>query len=110
MAKMTTEMKQCVDTCLECHRVCLEMLSRHCLEEGGDHVSPEHVRLMLDCVQICQTSADFMTRGSQLQQSVCRACSEVCRACAESCEKVGGMDECVSICRKCSESCGQMAA
>ena len=43
MAMMTTEMKQCVDTCRECHGVCLEMLSRHCLEQGGEHVAAEVV-------------------------------------------------------------------
>ena len=103
------KMKQCVDTCAECHRTCLEHFTHMCLEKGGEHVEKEHARLMLDCIQICATSADFMTRGGALHGPVCRACSEVCRACAESCEKIG-MTECAAACRKCADSCGSMAA
>ena len=80
-----------------------------CLEKGGEHVEQVHAKLMLDCIQICATSADFMARGSELHGLVCRACSEVCRRCAESCEKIG-MTDCAAQCRKCADSCGSMAA
>lgn len=86
------------------------MLSRHCLEVGGRHVEPAHFRLMLDCAQICQVSADFMLRASVHHADVCRACAAVCAACADSCEAVGDMDECVQACRTCAESCGEMGA
>ena len=102
-------LKSCIDACAECHRVCLEHFTHMCLEKGGAHVEQAHARLMLDCIQICATSADFMTRGSALHEYVCKACSEVCRACAESCEKLG-MTECAAQCRECADSCGSMAA
>ncbi len=110
MPQISSDMQQCIDNCRNCHETCLAMLSRHCLEQGGAHVEAEHVRLMLDCIQICQTSADFMTRGSAMHSHICKVCSAICKACAESCEKVGGMDDCVAACQKCSESCGSMAA
>ena len=103
------KLKDCIDTCTECHRTCLEHFSHMCLEQGGEHVEQAHAKLMLDCIQICATSADFMTRGSELHGLVCRACSEVCRRCAESCEQIG-MTDCAAQCRKCADSCGSMAA
>ncbi|MFH5803087.1 four-helix bundle copper-binding protein [Alienimonas sp. DA493] len=102
-------MQQCIDTCQECHRTCLDHFSNVCLEKGGEHVEQTHARLMLDCIQICATCADFMIRGSELHGYVCRACSEVCKKCADSCEKVG-MTECADQCRKCAETCAAMAA
>ena len=84
-------------------------LANVCLEKGGEHVERAHVKLMLDCIQICATCTDFMIRGSELHGLVCRACSEVCRRSAESCETVG-MADCAAACRKCADSCGAMAA
>jgi hypothetical protein len=101
--------QECIDLCERCHRVCLETFTRHCLEAGGEHTEPDHARLMLDCIQICHTSADFMIRGSHLHHLTCAACAEVCRRCANSCEEIGEMDECVQICRQCAESCAAMS-
>ena len=104
------EMKECIENCQTCHRVCLEMLATHCLEVGGKHVESKHFKLMLDCAQICQTSADFMLRDSELHAHICAVCAKICEACAASCEAVGDMDDCVRACRACVESCGKMGA
>ncbi len=101
-------MQQCIENCQTCHATCLQMLSQHCLEVGGKHVEPTHFRLMLDCAQICATSADFMLRGSAHHTHICRECAEICAKCADSCEQVGGMEECVRACRACAESCSEM--
>lgn len=70
----------------------------------------EHVKLMADCIQACQTAADFMVRNSQLHAATCAACADVCEACARSCEKIGGeeMKRCAELCRKCAKSCREM--
>ena len=99
----------CIQTCLDCRRHCLEEFTQMCLEHGGEHVEKEHAVLMLDCIDICATCADFMTRRSSFHHLTCKACSEVCSACADSCDKIG-MSECAAMCRKCAESCGSMAA
>lgn len=109
---LTDEMRRCAEQCRECHEVCVETI-HHCLEQGGRHVEAGHVRLLLDCAQICDTSGDFLLRGSDLHTETCRACAEVCTRCAESCERVGGddvMKRCAEICRRCAESCRQMAS
>lgn len=106
------EMKRCIENCDECHRVCVETV-QHCLQKGGHHAEASHIRLLLDCAQICQTSEDFMLRGSDLHPLTCGACAEVCARCAEDCERMADdemMRRCAEVCRRCAESCRQMAA
>ena len=110
MPQMTAELQHCIDECTNCHRVCLQMAMNHCLELGGKHTEPAHFRLMLNCAEICQTSANFMLSGSDLHKLTCGVCAQVCERCAENCERVGDMDECVRACRSCAESCRKMAA
>jgi hypothetical protein len=108
-----SEMQQCIDECTACHAICLQTTS-HCLELGGKHADPAHIRLLLDCAEICQTSSNFMLRGSDLHQRTCAVCAQVCRACAEDCERMAAGDEmmldCAEQCRRCAEFCDRMAA
>ena len=99
----------CIAACSHCHQVCLQTAMNYCLEAGGKHVEAEHFRLMMNCAEICQTSANFQLSSSPFHPRVCEVCAEVCEACAVNCEKIGGMDECVKACRTCAESCKQMA-
>lgn len=105
-------MQDCIDACTTCAQVCLETVD-YCLGKGGDHAAQAHIRDLLDCVDICQTSAGFLTRQSEHHASTCRVCAEVCRACAESCSQFTNdaqMKKCADACRRCAESCEQMAA
>ena len=108
----TGQMQECIDNCTSCHATCMETLS-HCLEKGGKHAEPSHIRLLADCAQICATSADFMLRGSDLHRLTCGVCAEVCRRCAEACDRLADdeiMRRCAEECRRCAESCRKMAA
>lgn len=106
------KMQECLDNCTECHAICTET-AQHCLEMGGKHAEAAHIRSLLDCADICQTSADFMLRGSPQHALTCGACAEVCLACAEACERMGQQDsmmkKCAEVCRRCADSCRQMA-
>ena len=109
---MDARMEECINQCLACQRICLETV-QHCLTRGGKHADAEHIRLLLDCADICRTSADFMLRGSPLHVRTCAVCAEVCESCAESCESIGDDDtmrRCAEACRACAESCRTMAA
>lgn len=107
------EMQSCIDNCQNCHTVCLETIS-HCLEMGGEHASAKHIGLLQDCVQICQTSADFMIRMSNFHPQICGVCADICDACATECESMADgadfMQRCADACRKCAESCRQMSS
>ena len=104
-------MDACIAACSECHQVCLATIA-HCLKMGGKHALPAHIRLLLDCAQICQTSADFMVRTSPHHGLTCGACAEICRACARSCRELDGpeMQRCAEVCARCADSCEEMAS
>ena len=109
--KRSSHMQRCIDDCLDCHSVCLETVN-HCLQMGGKHADPRHIGLLLDCAEICQTSANFMLRDSALHGRTCGVCAEVCMRCAESCEQFRDdqqMMACAEVCRRCAESCREMA-
>lgn len=108
----SSQMEQCAQVCLECYQVCSQTLP-HCLEKGGEHASPTHIRLLTDCAAICVTSADFLIRNSTYHAQTCEACVVICEACADDCQKMGtdrDMQKCAEVCTRCAESCSQMSA
>jgi hypothetical protein len=104
-------MQDCITDCLDCHSVCLSTIA-HCLTKGGEHASPEHIRLLQDCAQICMTSADFMLRKSPAHQMVCRLCAGICELCAAECARMADDEQmvlCAETCQRCAQSCSEMA-
>ena len=102
-------MQDAIKACLDCHSMCLDTAMNDCLQRGGRHVEQKHLRLMLNCAELCQTSANFMLSDSPLHGRVCGVCAEACEACAKSCDQVGEMSECAEECRKFAESCRRMS-
>lgn len=114
MTKMNDDMQIGVENCQACHAACLKTISL-CLEMGDDHAEVNHIKLLQDCVQICQTSADFMLRMSNFHPQVCAVCADICNACAKSCESLSEQDsdfmhQCAQACLQCSQSCRNMVA
>lgn len=106
----TADLRACIEACTSCAEECTSMIE-HCLTRGGPHAESSHIATMLDCVDICRTSANFMLRNSSLHTEICGACAVVCRACEESCRALEGemMKECADECARCAESCEKMA-
>jgi hypothetical protein len=106
-------MRECINNCTNCHNICTETVM-HCLRMGGKHAEAGHIRLLLDCAEICATSASFMLRESDLHARTCALCAEACERCADDCERIGPDDEmmsrCAEMCRRCADSCHRMAA
>jgi hypothetical protein len=105
MNQFSQETLHGIEQCLNCHAICLAAAMTECLEMGGDHVRPQHFRLMMDCVAICQLAADLMTHKSQFHRQTCALCAEICEVCARDCEALTGMEECVAACRSCAQAC-----
>jgi hypothetical protein len=108
---ISEKMQQCLQNCMNCHSTCLSTIA-YCLEQGGQHASPAHISLMLDCVDICQTSANFMLRKSPLHMRTCGVCAEVCDMCAMDCQRFADdtqMQACADMCRRCAETCREMS-
>ena len=105
------EMLVCIQNCQDCHRACLQTLF-YCMSQGGRHAQPDHLRLLMDCADICATSAAFMLRASDLHAHTCGACAAVCRRCADDCAAMGDdlrMKALADTCRHCAQSCAAMA-
>ncbi len=92
-----------------CHATCSSMAMTHCLEMGGEHARPQHLRLMLDCAAFCAFTADALGRKSQFHTGFAALCAEVCETCEKDCEALGDMDDCVQACRVCATACRQIA-
>lgn len=103
-----SSMQECIDNCLNCFKVCEDVLSNF---ELISKLNSQQFKTLKSCVEICQTSAKMMIIGSPFHRLTCEACSKICVACAEMCEKLGGpnLSECGRVCRQCAESCGAMA-
>ncbi len=106
--RVESPMQDAIKACLDCHSMCLRMAMGFCLERGGRHAEQKHLRLMINCAELCQTSANFMLSDSPLHGRVCLICAEACEACAKSCEQVGDMRDCVEECQDCAKSCRTM--
>jgi hypothetical protein len=99
--------QQCQDACLTCHRVCLETASTHCLESGNRALTSEHIRLLVDCAQICQVCADFIIRDSELSGYVAGLCSHIANECAIAFEPLSD-DPSLAVCHDCCRQCADL--
>ena len=110
-SEYSEQMLVCIQNCQDCHRACLQTLT-YCMQRGGRHAEPEHLRLLMDCADICNVSAAFMLRASDLHAHTCAACAEVCRRCAAACGALGDdtrMKALADTCTHCADSCVAMA-
>jgi hypothetical protein len=95
-----------VAECMERHRLCLEAVT-HCLRQGGDYAEESHIKLLLNCSQICMTAADFMIRGCENLHELCEIAAFVCERTVVSCQRWADTDpvlkQCMEQCSRCGE-------
>lgn len=105
-------LEDCIRDCMKCFEECTSCIN-HCLSQGGKHVEQRHITLMMECAQICNSSASLMLLKGQFSFEHCQLCAKVCDACAASCSEVDPEDKhmqmCADTCRRCAESCRSMA-
>lgn len=92
-----------------CAKVCNETLA-YCLEQGGDHVKAEHLKVMIDCVDVCTLAARLHERDSRLRVQAMEICASACKTCAETCEEFQDdevMRLCAQACRECQQHCSR---
>lgn len=95
------------DPMTACAKVCHETVT-YCLEQGGEHAEAPHIKVMMDCADICTWTATLEHRRSDFLDQAMRLCAEACKACAESCETFEDdetMQACAEACRECQEHC-----
>lgn len=112
MVTMTTEMQECMDDCMACHRMCMQTMT-YCMMMGGDFMEGSCMRMLQDCAEMCMTCEKFMINGSEMCGKVCGLCAEMCKTCAMECEKFPNdaqMMACAKMLRECAASCEMMMA
>lgn len=94
-------MSRCIELCGECHRSCLGAAV-------SGQADSDHQGLLLDCAEMCQTAADFMSRNSPLHGYACGLCAHVCKVCHDRCAQ-GDLERIGEICARCADSCMHMS-
>jgi hypothetical protein len=106
----TQTIEECIRSCQSCHEICVDTVD-YCLKVGGEHAESSHVKLIIDCAEICNVSMNSMVRSSATSIELCRSCAEICDRCAAACERFTGdeqMQACARECRRCAQACRQM--
>jgi hypothetical protein len=108
---ISTDVRHCVEAFSDCYTSCTETLT-YCLDVGGALADPEHLRLLIDCAEICQTGQNTLLRGSGLSQLLATVGAEACEKCADSCRALDGSDEqlesCAEMCLHCAGTCREL--
>ena len=108
---ISPEMRQCVEATSDCYTVCTETLT-HSLNSGLLS-EQEHIRLLIDCCEICQTTQNTLLRASDLGIMLSAVCVEACEKVAESCRRIDTSDEqlnaCAEMCDHTANCCRQLA-
>ena len=109
MNQLSQQSRDAIEALQHCHAICHSMALTHCLELGGAHARPQHLRLMLDCAAFCAFTADALGRKSQFHSRFAALCAELCETCAQDCAALGQMDDCVAACRDCARICRELS-
>jgi hypothetical protein len=104
-----TDLRGAFLACLRAHETC-EQTVTHALRDGG--VSDERIGALLDCADVCRTTARCIRQGSPLLRGTAGVCAELCERAAEACAPVAGdtvMAACAEACRRCAAWCRHLA-
>jgi len=102
---ISEEMRQCIDATSECYTVCTETLTYSS--------NAAHIKLLIDCAEICQTTQNTLLRASDLGIMLAAVCVEACEKVAESCRRIdtadGQLNACAEMCDHTANCCGRLA-
>jgi hypothetical protein len=104
---MRSHDQQMLNALTECASAC-HYCSVSCLREEDIGMMAECIRLDMDCAQICELTAAFLSRESDHTRHLLKECAEICQKCAEECARHAHLDhckECAEACRKCAHMC-----
>ncbi len=108
--EFSSDMAECIDACTRCHQVCLTA-SGHALRHGGQENTNHLIRVLSDCVESCQTAANFMLRGSPNHPKTCGLCADICREVVDNCRDFDDpvMKRVAEVATRCASACERMA-
>jgi hypothetical protein len=106
-----------IETCLECAQACTACADA----DLGEQMVADLVkcaRLNLDCADMCETTAQVLTRQTgydrDMTRAVVQACAQACKVCGDECDRHAQMHEhcrvCAEVCRGCQQVCEKVLA
>jgi hypothetical protein len=109
MLPAATDLRRAFLACLRAHEACEDTVTHTLRASGADDA---HVGVLLDCADVCRTTARLIRRGSPLLRGTAGVCAELCDRAAEACGPINGdavLSACAAACRRCAAACRQLA-
>jgi hypothetical protein len=94
----TAILRTCMDTITECFD--------YCLQHGGEHADPDHLRAHLDAWDLLSATSTLVARDSGCAAAIKPVCADAVKRCEESCERFEDdemMKACADVCREAYE-------
>jgi len=107
-----TEPSRPLIECLRCREVCEDTVT-HALRVGGPAAEDERIGALLDCADVCRTTATFIRRASPLAGRTAGIAADLCERAAEACAPFAGdaaLAACAETSRRCAAWCRRLAA
>jgi|RhiMetdeSRZDD1v2_1073273.scaffolds.fasta_scaffold87796_5 hypothetical protein len=108
---MGDRVRECIEVCLDCHRVCLETATY--LSSSAERVGAEDLRLLFTTAEVCHAGASLLRGPADRTGSAYAMCAELCQRAARYCDAFGDdprMRSCANACRRCADACHALAA
>jgi hypothetical protein len=109
---ISPEVRACVEATSDCYSACTETLT-YSLDSGIDLFDQRHLRLLIDCCEVCQTAQNILLRASELSMMLAAVCVEACEKVADHCRQLDASDEqlaaCAEVCDHTADCCRQLA-
>lgn len=97
--------QECVTSCLSCYAACVSATKDYRSDKEDDATL---FSVLSDCALVCQTTANFLLRGSDAMGWMCAVNARICDRCARECGRQQ-LFECATACRECAALCHKLA-
>ena len=88
MALHPHNLDACISICQACHSNCLTAALSMSSQKGGAYLRPAHLRSLMNCNELRQTSAHYLITESPIHHHLSKICSELHDAYAIDCEEL----------------------
>ena len=109
---ISPQVRACIDAASDCYTACTETLT-YSLDSGSEVFDQRHLRLLIDCCEVCQTTQNILLRASELSVMLSAVCAEACEKVAAHCRYLDSSDEqlaaCAEVCDHTADCCRQLA-
>src|SRR6266487_5694265 len=89
---ISPQVRACIDATSYCDTACTETLT-YSLDSESDLFDQRHLRLLIDCCEVCQTTQNILLRASELSVMLSAVCAEACEKVAAHCRHLDSSDE-----------------